>query len=603
MSFLPIQDYGVVGDLHTVALIGINGSVDFLCYPRFDSPTIFAALLDPDRGGSFQLSPEMDDAAHKQLYLPDSNILLTRFLSTHGVAEVSDFMPLESPPRPGNLVRRAKSVRGRISFRMVFQPRFNYGRSDHRVQKTGDGWVFSSEGPDAVCVRLRSTVPLRLRGGAAVAEFKLRAEEHASFILEDATPDADNPAAAPHYVSEAFKATMNYWRNWISHCRYQGRWRETVHRSAMVLKLLTYAPEGSIVAAPTFSLPEEIGGVRNWDYRYTWIRDSAFALQALMRLGFTEEATAFMNWIEKRCGDCTRDRPLQVLYGIEGRRDLDEEVLQHFEGYKRSRPVRIGNAAHRQLQLDIYGELMDAIHQYNHYGEPISYQLWTQLRTMIDWVAKVWRKPDESIWEVRSGPQEFLFSKIMCWVALDRGIRLAGQRSFPAPLERWLRLRDSIFNDVYEHYWNPALRTFVQYRGAKTLDASTLMMPMVGFISPRDPRWRSTLDIIQKRLVEDSLVYRYHVFKGHQDGLPGSEGTFSMCSFWNVDALTGVGDLRQARFVFEKALGFANHLGLFSEELGQSGEHLGNFPQVFTHAALINAAWSLDQRLSVSEPV
>jgi GH15 family glucan-1,4-alpha-glucosidase len=351
------------------------------------------------------------------------------------------------------------------------------------------------------------------------------------------------------------------------------------------------------VAAPTFGLPERIGGVRNWDYRYTWIRDASFTIYALMRLGYTDEATAFMRWIEARCAELKDHTPLQVMYAVDGRHDLQETELTHFEGYKGSRPVRIGNGAHDQLQLDIYGELMDSVYIYNKSAEAISYDFWLNLTRLIDWVCENWRRPDEGIWEVRGGAHEFLYSRVMCWVAVDRGIRLAQKRSFPAPLARWIEVRDSIYCDVYETFWDRELQSFVQYKGSKAVDAAALLMPLVKFIGPNDPRWRSTLKCINENLVEDSLVYRYNVMKGADTGFPGGEGTFSMCSFWNVECLARAGDLKQARFHFEKTLGYANHLGLFSEELGLNGSQLGNFPQAFTHLALISAAHYLDQKL------
>jgi GH15 family glucan-1,4-alpha-glucosidase len=602
MEGQPIENHGIVGDLHTAALVAMDGAIDFLCFPRFDSPTIFAALLDPVRGGHFKIAPTSDDRfRHKQLYFPDTNMLLTRFLSDEGVAEISDFMPIKHLGHAHDLVRRVKVVRGEIRLRMVCAPRFDYGRAEHGVEKRRNEIVFSSKGKDRTTVRLRTGVPVQVKDGDAVADFKLRAGESASFILEEVVPDEASPSAQADYTSEAFKETMNFWLNWTGRSHYHGRWREMVNRAALTLKLLTSQPSGSIVAAATFGLPEEIGGARNWDYRYTWIRDASFTLYGLMRLGYTEEAAAFMRWIEERCRSTTSANPLQVVYAIDGNPRVPEVELGHLQGYQRSKPVRIGNAAAKQLQLDIYGELLDSVYIYNRYGEPISYDFWMNLMRLVDWVCDHWRKPDDSIWEVRGGRKAFLYSRVLCWVAVDRGIRLALNRSFPAPLERWQRIRDAIYQDVYHRFWDPKLKAFVQYRGAKTVDASSLLMPLVKFISPTDPRWRSHLSTLEQALVEDSLVYRYDVLAGKQDGLPGREGTFSMCSFWYVECLARAGDLKQARFIFEKALGYANHLGLYAEELGLHGEHLGNFPQAFTHLALISAAWNLDQRLSLAD--
>ncbi|MDB6064915.1 MAG: glycosyl hydrolase, glycosyl hydrolase family 15 [Pedosphaera sp.] len=601
MPYKPIENYGVIGDLHTVALVGVDGSIDFMCYPRFDSPTIFAALLDYRRGGRFQLAPVLKSASPKQLYMPDSNILLTRFLSKAGVGEVSDFMPIMDLGHAHSLVRRAKTIRGDITWRMVCDPRFDYGRAGHRVEKKKTEVLFHSRGPDKTVLRLRSEVPVRIENGAVVAEFCLRCDETAAFVLEDARHPGRSPSAAPDYVSDSFKQTMNFWQEWIRKSQYHGRWRSVVHRSALVLKMLTSAHYGSIVAAPTFGLPEEIGGVRNWDYRYNWIRDASFTLYALMRLGFTDEADASMRWLEARCAEIKPGKSLQVMYGIDGRRNLDETILKHFRGYMNSPPVRIGNAAYDQLQLDIYGELMDSVYIYNKFGELLSYDLWGRLAKLIDWVCDNWQQPDEGIWEVRGGKREFLYSRVMCWVAIDRGLRLAQRRSFPAPVAKWQQIRDEIYRDVYEKFWDPELKCFVQYKGAKTVDASALLMPLVKFISSSDPRWRSTLNAINEHLVEDSLVYRYCILKGADTGFAGWEGTFTACSFWNVECLARAGDLKQARFYFEKTLGYASHLGLYAEELGLNGEQLGNFPQALTHLGLISAAYYLDRALDKAD--
>jgi GH15 family glucan-1,4-alpha-glucosidase len=599
-NYKPIESYGLIGDLNTTALVGMDGSIDFMCFPRIDSPTIFAALLDHKKGGRFLLAPQLKRPTHKQLYLPDSNILLSRFLAEEGMAEVSDFMPIAGLGHQHALVRRAKCIRGEIPFLMICEPRFDYGRASHKIHRKKNEILFLSNGPDKTVLRLRSDVPVQVRNGAAVAEFKLRSGEKAAFVLEDASGEADSPSSAPDYVAESFKQTMDFWRNWVAHSRYRGRWRTIVNRSALTLKLLTSAQHGSIVAAPTFGLPEQIRGVRNWDYRYTWIRDASFTIYALMRLGYTEEATAFMRWIEARCAELKDHMPLQLMYAVDGRQDLEETTLGHFEGYRKSRPVRVGNGAHDQLQLDIYGELMDSVYLYNKFIELISYDFWLNLTRLIDWVCENWQRPDQGIWEVRGGAHEFLYSRVMCWVAIDRGIRLAQKRSFPAPLSRWMGARDQIYREVYETFWDEELQTFVQYRGSKTVDASALLMPLVKFIGPNDPRWRSTLKTINETLVEDSLVYRYNIMKGADTGFPGGEGTFSMCSFWNVECLARSGDLKLARFHFEKNLGYANHLGLFSEELGLAGEQLGNFPQAFTHLGLISAAHYLDRKLADS---
>jgi GH15 family glucan-1,4-alpha-glucosidase len=510
-------------------------------------------------------------------------------------------MPITHLGHCHDLVRRVKVVRGEIALRMLCAPRFDYGRAEHGVEQRQNEVLFTAKGQHRTALRLRTSVPARIQAGDAVAEFKLSAGQSALFILEEALAGKESPSAPASYASESFKETMNFWLQWVGRSQYRGRWREMVNRAALTLKLLTSQAFGSIVAAPTFGLPEEIGGARNWDYRYTWIRDASFTLYALMRLGYTEEAAAFMRWSEERCRGMSASGPLQVVYGIDGSRRLPETELAHWAGYEGSTPVRVGNAASNQLQLDIYGELLDSVYIYNKYGEPISYDFWMNLIELVNWVCAHWRQPDEGIWEVRGGRRPFLYSRVLCWVAIDRGIRLAADRSFPAPVERWRRIRDQIYQDVYHRFWNPKLRAFVQYKGARTVDASSLLMPLLKFISPTDPRWRAHLATVEQALVEDSLVYRYHALEGAQDGLSGGEGTFSMCSFWYVECLARAGDLKQARFIFEKALGYANHLGLYSEELGLRGEQLGNFPQAFTHLALISAASNLDWRLSAGK--
>ena len=600
MRYQPIENYGVIGDLHTVALVGMDGSIDFMCFPRFDSPTIFAALLDHREGGHFRLAPVLEGARRKQLYLPDSNILLSRFLCAGGVVEISDFMTIEDEGEEQfhDLVRRVKTVRGEMAIRMVCHPRFDYGRRGHTVQRTADGALFIPAGEGLPALHLRADVPLHLEGGAATAEFTLPAGRSAAFVLEAALAGAGSPTERPDYVAQSFKRTLNYWRDWIGRSTYRGRWREMVNRSALTLKMLTSKSYGSIAASPTFGLPEEIGGERNWDYRYTWIRDASFTIYGLIRLGYTEEAGSFMRWIEERCAEPNPDGSLQIMYGLDGRHDLREETLPHLEGYMQSAPVRIGNGAHAQLQLDIYGELMDSVYLYDKYGEPISHDLWVNLTRLVDWVCENWRRSDEGIWEVRGGRQEFLYSRLMCWAAIDRAIRLARRRSFPGPLVRWLEVRDTIYHDILKQFWHPARRAFIQHRGSTTLDASSLLMPLVRFVAPKDPRWLSTLRGIEAELVEDSLVYRYRIGDAAADGLSGREGTFNMCSFWYVECLAREGDLHKARFVLEKMLGYANHLGLYAEELGPAGEHLGNFPQAFTHLALISAVYDLDRKLS-----
>ncbi len=602
MTYQPIENYGIIGDMHSVALVGTDGSIDWFCFPHFNSPSVFAAILDDEIGGRFKISPVEDGENRKQLYWPDTNVLITRFFTPGGVGEITDYMPVGVPANGHGyhqLIRRVRVVRGEMTFRMECTPAFDYARAEHETEITAEGACFRAPQLD---LGLSTQIPLKPNGNGVLAEFTLREEETTVFVLREVEGGAGCGASFSEPEEEKlFKETIGYWRRWLSQCTYTGRWREMVRRSALALKLLTFEPTGAIVAAPTCSLPESLGGERNWDYRYTWLRDAAFTLYGLLRIGFTEEAARFMDWIDNRCKDSGSDGSLKLMYGIDGSSDLTEETLDHLDGYRGSKPVRIGNGAYDQLQLDIYGELMDAVYLYNKYGDPISYDLWTRLRVLINWVCDNWQRKDEGIWEVRGGQRHFVYSKLMCWVAVDRGLRLASKRSFPADRERWLTVRDEIYEEIMDKGWNAEHETFVQSYDEDTLDASNLIMPLVFFLSPNDPRMLSTLDAINRSpreggLVTGGLVYRYDVNES-ADGLTGEEGTFSMCTFWLVEALTRAGRVDDARLIFEQMLGYSNHLGLYSEEIGPSGEALGNFPQAFTHLTLISAAFNLDRAL------
>ena len=597
-DYLPIAEHGIVGDLHTIALIGTDGTIDWYCCPAFDSPSVFAAILDREHGGFYRIAPAQPGWISKQLYFPDTNVLLTRFLSDEGVGELQGFMPIERSREDSHrhrLIRRVLCVRGEMRFRLDLRPRFDYGRSPHEVEQHREGVVFRS--PD-LCLALQTTTPIACDHMDVHSEFTLRAGETVTFVLEQVGRDEAPRAYSEEKTREEYERTIEFWRRWLHQSRYRGRWREMVNRSALTLKLLTYQPTGAIVAAPTTSLPEQLGGERNWDYRYTWIRDAAFSLYGLLRLGFTEEAAGFMDWLTHRFRERMEGEsgPLQVMYAIDGRSEFPERTLDHLEGYRGSAPVRIGNAAAHQLQLDIYGELIDSVYLYNKYGTPIYHEAWQDLRRLIEWICANWDQADEGIWETRGGRKSFTFSRLMSWVALERSVRVARQRGLPADLVAWMRARDAIYDQIMERGWNAERQAFVQHYGSHVLDASLLLMPLVKFIAPTDPRWLSTLDAITHELVSDSLVYRYNV-EASPDGLRGDEGTFSMCSFWWVEALSRAGRLDEARLAFEKMLTYANHLGLFSEEIGPSGELLGNFPQAFTHLALISAAVNLDRQL------
>jgi GH15 family glucan-1,4-alpha-glucosidase len=597
-GYRPIENYGVIGDLNTVALVGLDGSIDFLCFPDFDSPSIFAAMLDARKGGYFKVSPSEDKSKHKQLYLPDTNVLLTRFLERRGVGENTDFMPVESVYVGKELLRIVTCVRGKLEFTMECRPRFDYARASHKLERVNEcEYIFVSETEQAHKVALASTIPLEQDGTDLRARFSLSAGQSVIFKLEYVTKETvSKPDELKKFAEKSLYDTINFWKTWISQSSYKGRWMEVVHRSALVLKLLISQNHGSMVAAPTFGLPEEIGGERNWDYRYTWIRDASFTVYTLLKLGYEKEAREFMKWVEQQCNDIGKVGNLSLMYGIDGRKDLFEIELTHLEGYKKSYTVRIGNGAYDQIQLDIYGELLDSVYLFDKHGEPISYDFWLDVSQQVNWVCDHWQQSDQGIWEVRGGKKEFLYSRMMCWVAIDRGMKIAELHSFPLS-PRWREERDKIFNSIHTDFWNDNLKSFVQYKGAETVDAATLLMPIIRFISPQDPKWISTLEQIEQKLVSDSLVYRYR-HDQLSDGLKGGEGTFSMCTFWYVECLSKAGQLNKARLVFEKMLGYGNHLGLYAEQLGIQGEHLGNFPQAFTHLGLITAALSLDAQLN-----
>jgi GH15 family glucan-1,4-alpha-glucosidase len=595
LGYLPIEDHGIIGNLHTAALVGTDGTIDWLCLPAFDSPSVFCSILDDEKGGHFALRP-VSYTRSQQIYLPDTNVLLTRFFSPEGLAETLDFMPiLTGPGDRHRLVRSVRVIRGRMDFRAECRPAFDYARRDHSVSVGKSGAVFTSN----VCrMGLATNVPLKeWDGGAAGARLSLGAGERATFVLAHLEYDeGPGEILSDAGFEELLHGTLQYWRRWLAGSTYHGRWREMVHRSALVLKLMVYDPTGALVASPTMGLPESIGGQRNWDYRYTWLRDAALALYALIYVGFEDEARNFMGWLRDRCQE-DRDGLLQPLYGIDGRSDVAEVELTHLSGYMNSFPVRLGNGAYGQRQLDLYGAVLDAAYLYNKYGAPLDYDLWRNLAKILNWLSDNWRAPDEGIWEVRGGRRQFVSSKVLSWVALERAGRIARQRGLPGGNGHWERERDAIYEEIMEMGWNEERNSFVQYYGSNALDASLLMMPLVKFVGPTDPRWIATLDRIQQELTYDTLVDRYQTEKAAPDGLEGGEGSFNLCSFWLVECLTQAGRIEEARLALEKMFSYANHLGLYSEEIGYSGEALGNFPQAFTHLALISAAVHLDHAL------
>ena len=601
-----IEEHGVIGNMRSAALVSTDGTIDFFCFPEFDSPSVFAALLDPEKGGCFEIQPKFEAMRTKQLYLPDTNILLTRFLSQDGLAELTDFMPIVDGTKPGGpgqrvnrVVRNILVVRGEVRFRLRCAPRFDYGRASHTVSADGDSYLFQPDGGGIDAMQLHAPVALSVKDDEVVGEFTLARGESATFTLGGVDEDENVCGMDEKAFDACLRESSQYWRAWMAKSHYQGRWRETVHRSALILKLLTSQEHGSLIAAPTFGLPERLGGARNWDYRFSWLRDSSFTLYAFMRLGFIEEIRQFSGWMRERMThgltENHPDGPLKPMYRVYSNANLPEETLDNLAGYRDSRPVRVGNAAESQLQLDVYGELMDSIYLGAKYANGVSHDGWNRMKRLLAWLAKNWERPDQGIWEVRNGQQQFLHSRLMCWVAFDRAIRLAEKRSLTAPLTEWHEIRDTIREDIFNNFWSEKLCSFVQYKGSETLDASMLLMPLMRFITATDPRWLSTMKAIEENLADDGIVYRY---ASGLDGLDGTEGGFLPCSFWLIECLARAGQLEKAQLLFGKVLGYANHLGLYSEELGANGEQLGNFPQALTHLSLISAACYLDRRLS-----
>jgi GH15 family glucan-1,4-alpha-glucosidase len=577
--------------METAALVACDGTIDYLCWPALDSPTIFAELLDSGKGGAFTIGPELNQPRNLQLYVPDTNVLVTRWMAEEGSAEVVDLMP-HPDARAGTeqsarcLIRQVTATRGAVTFTVNCDPRFDYGRETPEITAIENGVCF--EGKD-LTLRLFGSVSLDKKPGGVSARFTLAEGQSCWFVLGDDT------LACPDDVMVSYKisATTQAWRTWLARSTYKGRWREQVLRSALALKLLTSARHGSIAAAATFSLPEATGFGRNWDYRASWIRDASFTVYAFMRLGFIEEAEHFRRWVGQRVISADQENPIRIMYALDGSEAADESELPHLAGYAGSQPVRIGNAAHAQSQLDIFGELLDSVYLSNKYGAAISHDGWQHVRGLVEYVIEHWQEPDAGIWELRSQPRHFLHSRVMCWVALDRAIRLAKKRSLPAPLVAWAETRDAIVDDIWSNFRHPNHGYFVQEHGGTELDAALLMMPLVRFVSSTDPVWLKTLDAIGEKLRDDGLVYRYR----NADGLEGGEGAFTTCTFWYAECLARAGRLDEARTMLAQGIAYANSLGLFSEELDARGLPLGNFPQGLTHLAFISAAYFLDRCL------
>ncbi|GAA0564211.1 glycoside hydrolase family 15 protein [Chitinophaga japonensis] len=585
----PIADYGIIGNLHTIALVSLKGSIDYMPFMRIDSPTIFLKLLDAEKGGYFSVCPT-DSFTSKQRYITDTNVLTTNFFSDEGMAELLDYMPVNEKEFNCTVVRKLKGIRGSIRFSMKCAPVFNYAMAKHTIERENDNLLFIPEISFQTPLRLLSNIPLTIKETEACCDFVLNESETVFFVLEATHNKKQRSANIEEFVNLAYKATVGFWKSWISKSKYTGRWLEIVNRSALTLKLLISYKYGSVIAAPTFSLPESIGGQLNWDYRYTWIRDGALTMYVLLNLGFYDEADAFLEWIMHQCSR----KQLQLMYNVDGESDLDEKILDHLEGYRGTAPVRIGNAAHRQFQLDIYGELMDTLYIFNQMARPITLEFWQYTLRQIDFVIENWQKPDHGIWEFRKEQKEFLYSRIMCWVALDRAIKIAENNSFPYPVLKWREIRDTILNDIYKNFWNKEKQCFVQYKNGAALDASVLIMPLVNFISPYSMHWNSTVKNLEKELIHGVLIYRYGN-KKRLDGFSDNEGTFTMCSFWYIQCLAKAGMYDEAAAYFERMVSYANHLGLFSEQIGYNGELLGNFPHALTHLSLIATAIELSK--------
>ncbi|KAF7563494.1 hypothetical protein G7046_g644 [Stylonectria norvegica] len=676
-GYLPIEDYGMVGNMHTCAMVGIDGSIDFMCWPDFDSPSVFCRLLDKDKGGHFSIAPpEGVNCTTKQQYLPSSCILQTRYIHEDGVVDLVDFFPRPKSAQVmarGNgqtayreatkvqeelkkwLVRRVECIRGSLTLEVEIFPAFGYGRDEH-VTTLFQETHTSADTESKVAAFHSKDVKLQLDvaldkgedenscplitfrkekrpgmvGEGLVALVEIKEGQAISFVLRNDIPNHVTESVSTLVLDAQQHDTQTFWYNFISQSKYKGRWREVVSRSLMILKMMTYEPTGAIIAAPTFSVPEDIGGVRNWDYRYSWVRDSSFTIYILLRMGFKAEADSYMEFIMERFVQSRGpDGALPIMFTIRGDTDIPEQTLDHLEGYRGSKPVRIGNGAAFHKQFDIYGELMDAIYLYNKFGKPVHWDVWCAVREILDYVLTIIDEPDMSIWEVRNNKQHFTYSQIMLWVAFDRGLRLADKRCFPCPNRaKWLEARDMLYERVMEKGYNTEMKCFVQsFQNNTMLDSSILIAPLVFFISPCDPRFTNTLDRIllppeKGGLTSTGLVYRYNtelsddgeiapnycVSRIHADpwepriGVGGREGAFSMCTFWLVEAMTRASVyepkyLIRAVNLFENMLGFSNHLCMFSEEIASSGEQLGNTPQAFSHLAMISAAFNLDRAL------
>ncbi len=588
-----IEDYALIGDCETAALVGLDGSLDWLCWPRFDSPACFAALLGGPENGRWLIAPQDGTACTSRAYRQNTLILETQFETDGGAVLLTDFMPLRGTN--SDVVRRVTGLHGRVAMKLELIVRFDYGRTVPWVSRLDNGCLRLIAGPNMLV--LRSDVELRGQDMATVGGFEVAADEIHDFVLTYAmshlhVPEPVNPEHALDY-------TDRFWREWVVRCTAGDRWGEAVRRSLITLKALTYQPTGGIVAAPTSSLPEWIGGQRNWDYRFCWLRDATFTLLSLMEAGYYDEARAWRDWLVRAVAG--NPAQMQIMYGLAGERDLTERTLSWLPGYEGSAPVRAGNEAAGQLQLDVFGEVADALYTARRGGLPADDAAWALERALTEHLEGIWMQPDEGIWETRGGRQCFTHSKVMAWVALDRAVKSVEAFGLPGPVERWRVVRDSIHTEVCERGFDAALGSFVQSYGSKAVDASLLLMPLVGFLPATDPRVIGTVDLVQRRLSRNGLLLRYDTGFGH-DGLPEGEGVFLACSFWLADNLVLQGRHKEAEELFEHLISLQNDVGLLSEEYDPVGRRmLGNFPQAFSHVALVNTALNLTRAAGPAE--
>lgn len=588
-----LEDHAIVGDMQTLAVVADTGSINWFCWPRFDSPSLFGGLLDRN-GGEWTIRPDDDafvtDSA--QLYLSETNVLITRFHAAHGIVEVEDLMAMHGRRR---LIRRVSCVKGSVAMTMSMEVRPDYGRQEATLDRIDEQSVAVRWSDGALY--LRACVPVAVGDGRISCDFVVAEAESVVFDLGPEPPGAESAEERIAEIGSAVDETVTHWQRWSAKTTYRGRWRQAVERSALVLALLIHRPTGGMIAAATTSIPERIGGDRNWDYRYVWIRDAAFTVYALLELGHLREAEAFADWLVARLEGCEdHTRPLAPLYDLDGERHVEEFVLEHWGGFADSPPVRIGNAASGQVQLDVYGELIDSLYLTDRRGDGLSLDTWDHVRSLVEHVIVHWRDVDAGIWEIRSDNERHTSSVLMCWVAIERAMRMAQRRGRPADLDRWRRARDEIHAELLDQGWNDELGSFTRTFDGDDVDASILLAPLVKFIPGDDPRWQSTLAAIDTHLAHGPLVDRYDT-DVVDDGVGGAEGSFLICSFWYVEALTRAGRVDEARWLFDRLLTYASPTGLFAEEIGPDGRLVGNYPQAFSHLALISAAVHLDEAL------